>query len=108
MLSPVWCGRTSLACKDLNPIQHLRDELKCRVRPYQPTSVLDLTSALAAECEQIPAARFQDLMERVSKTVEEVIAADYWLWFFGGNVQQLYMVGKFKSPKTGQDRQTDS
>ncbi len=48
---------------DLNPIQHLWDELERQLWawPCHPTSVLDLTSCdgLVSEWEQIPAARFQ-------------------------------------------------
>ncbi len=49
---------------DLNPIEHLCDELKhqLRARPYHPTSVLDLTNVLVAELEQIPAARFPKIL----------------------------------------------
>ncbi len=50
---------------DLNPIQHLWDKLErqLRARPYHSTSVLDLTNALVAEWEQIPAARLQNLVD---------------------------------------------
>jgi transposase len=50
---------------DLNLIEHLWDELKCRlrVRSNRPTSVPDLTNALVAEWKQVPAALFQHLVE---------------------------------------------
>ena len=50
---------------DLNPIEHLWDEMECRLqaRPNHPTSVPDLTHALVAEWKQIPAAMFQHLVE---------------------------------------------
>ena len=39
---------------DLNPIEHLWDELerRLRARPHRPTSVPDLTNALVAEWKQ--------------------------------------------------------
>ena len=41
---------------DLNPIEHLWDELerRLRVRPNRPTSVPDLTNALVAEWKPVP------------------------------------------------------
>ena len=52
---------------DLNPIEHLWDELerRLRARPNRPTSVPDLTNALMAEWKQIPAAMFQHLVDVV-------------------------------------------
>lgn len=67
---PVFCGRTWPAqSPDLNLIKHLLDELECQlwVRPYHPTSVLDLTNALVAELEKICAAKFQILMESLKQ-----------------------------------------
>ena len=48
----------------LNPIEHLWDELECRLlaRPNHPKSMLDLTNALMAEWKQVPAAMFQHLL----------------------------------------------
>ncbi len=40
------------------------------------TSMADLINALVAEWEQIPAARFQNLVESLPITVEAVIATD--------------------------------
>ena len=52
---------------DLNPIEHLWDELKRRLRdrPNRPTPVPDLTNALVAEWKQVPAAMFQHLVENL-------------------------------------------
>ena len=63
---------------DLNPIEHLWDELehRLRARPHHPTSVGDdLTNALAAEWMQVPAAMFQHLVESLPTRLEAVIAA---------------------------------
>ena len=45
---------------DLNPIEHLWDELfsRLRARPNCQTSVPDLTNTLVAEWEHVPAAMF--------------------------------------------------
>ena len=65
---------------DINPIEHLWDELerRLRARPNPPTSVPDLTNALVAEWKQIPAAMFQHLVESLPRRVEAVIAAKGW------------------------------
>ena len=62
---------------DLNPIEHLWDELECqlRARPNRPTSVPDLTNYLVAEWKQVPAAMFLHLVESLPRTEEDVIAA---------------------------------
>ena len=62
---------------DLNPIEHLWDELECRLRarPNRPTSVPDLNNALVAEWKQLPAAMFQHLAESLPRRVGDVIAA---------------------------------
>ena len=61
---------------DLNPIEHLWDELECQLhaRPNPSTSVPDVTNALVAEWLQVPAAMFQDLVESHSRRVEAVLA----------------------------------
>ena len=43
---------------DLNPIEHLWEELECRLRArhHRPTSVPDFTNALLAEWKQVPTA----------------------------------------------------
>ncbi len=63
---------------DLNPIQHLLDELEQHpwARPDRPTSVLDLTNALVAEWEQISAAGSTSYEKPEARRVEAVIAAD--------------------------------
>ena len=62
---------------DVNPIEHLWDELerRLRARPNRPTSVSDLTNALVAEWKQIPTAMFQHLVESLPRRVGAVIAA---------------------------------
>ena len=62
---------------DLNPINHLWDELKfwLRARPNRPISVPDLINALVAEWKKVPAAMFQHLVESLPRRVEAVIAA---------------------------------
>ena len=54
---------------DLNPIEHLWDELehRLRTRPNHTTSVADLTNALVAEWKQVPAAMFQHLLESLPR-----------------------------------------
>ena len=69
MVSPICCVRTLPAeSPDLNPIQHLWDELEQQLS-YHSTSVLDLAYAFVAEWEQIPAARIQNLVESVCRRV---------------------------------------
>uniref|UniRef100_A0A673VX79 Tc1-like transposase DDE domain-containing protein n=1 Tax=Salmo trutta TaxID=8032 RepID=A0A673VX79_SALTR len=62
---------------DLNPIEHLWDELKRRLRARSncPTSVSDLTNALVAEWQQVPAAMFLHLVESLPRRVEAAISA---------------------------------
>ena len=62
---------------DLNPIEHLWDELerRLRTRSNRSTSVPDVTNALVAEWKQIPATMFQHLVESLSRRVETVIAS---------------------------------
>uniref|UniRef100_A0A674AN18 Lecithin retinol acyltransferase-like n=1 Tax=Salmo trutta TaxID=8032 RepID=A0A674AN18_SALTR len=62
---------------DLNPIEHLWDELegRLRARPNRPTSVPDFTNAFVADWKQVPTAMFQQLMESLPRRVEAVIAA---------------------------------
>ena len=63
---------------DLNPIEHLWDELEGRLqaRPNHQTSVPDLTNALVAEWKQVPAAMFQHLVDSLRRRVEAVTAAN--------------------------------
>ena len=62
---------------DLNPIEHLWNELQCRLRarPNRPTSVPDFTDALVAEWTQVSAAMFQHLVQCLPRRVDAVIAA---------------------------------
>ena len=62
---------------DLNPIEHLWDELErqLRARPNHLTSVPDLTNALVAEWKQLHAAMFQHLVKNLPRRVEAVTAA---------------------------------
>jgi hypothetical protein len=61
---------------NLNPIEHLWDELerRLRARPNRPTSVANFTNVLAAEWKQVPAAMFQHLVESLPRKAEAVIA----------------------------------
>ena len=62
---------------DLNPIEHLWDELqqRLRARPSRPTSVSDLTNALLEEWSKIPINTLLNLVESLPRRVEAVIAA---------------------------------
>jgi hypothetical protein len=62
---------------DLKPIDHLWDELerRLRARSNHPTSVPDLTNALVAEWEKVPAVMFKHLVESLPRRVEAIIAA---------------------------------
>uniref|UniRef100_A0A667WHW0 Tc1-like transposase DDE domain-containing protein n=1 Tax=Myripristis murdjan TaxID=586833 RepID=A0A667WHW0_9TELE len=59
---------------DLNPIEHLWDELerRLRARPSRPTSVCDLTNALLEECN-IPTSLLETLASSMPKRIFEVI-----------------------------------
>ena len=62
---------------DLNPMEHLYDELKGRLqsRPSHPTSVPDLTNALLEEWSNIPIDTLLNLVDSFPRIVEAVIAA---------------------------------
>ncbi|KAK3553746.1 hypothetical protein QTP70_007607 [Hemibagrus guttatus] len=62
---------------DLNPIEHLWDELerRLRARPSCPTSAPDLTNVLLEERSNIPINTLLNLVESLPKRVEAVIAA---------------------------------
>lgn len=62
---------------DLNPIEHLWDELERRLKgcPHRPTSVTELTCLLQAEWKKIPLAVVQRLVESMPRRVAAVIAA---------------------------------
>ncbi|MCI4383874.1 hypothetical protein PGIGA_G00031770 [Pangasianodon gigas] len=80
---------------DLNPIEHLWDELerRLRARPSRPTSVCDLTNALLEEWSKLPINTLLNLVDSFPRRVEAVIAAKEYLtlaifpllpfiWFF--------------------------
>ena len=71
-----WFVEIGVEEPNLNPIEHLWDELerRLRARPNRPTSVPDLTNVLMAEWKQVPAAMFQKLAESLPRRVEAVIA----------------------------------
>ena len=75
LLRSVWKKLTQSL--ELNPIEHLWDELERRLqtRPNRPTSVPDLSNALVAEWKQVPAAMFQHLVESNPIRVDAVIVA---------------------------------
>ena len=68
-----WPGQSP----DLNPIEHLWDELerRLRARPSRPTSVCDLTNALLEEWSKILIKTLLNLVESLPRRVEAVIAA---------------------------------
>ena len=60
---------------DINPIEHLWDELewRLRARPPCPTSVCDLTNAPLEEWSKIPINTLLNLVESLPKRVVAVI-----------------------------------
>ncbi|GBO31700.1 Transposable element Tcb1 transposase [Araneus ventricosus] len=62
---------------DLNPIEHLWDELehKIRSRPKRATSLTELTAFLAEEWRAIPAGKYQKLIDSLPHRIAAVIAA---------------------------------
>ncbi|GFU36598.1 QLQ domain-containing protein [Trichonephila clavipes] len=62
---------------DLNPIEHLWDELECRLRsqPNRPSSLQALTSAVMDTWKAIPMVTCQKLVESLPKCVQAVIHA---------------------------------
>ncbi|GFW91249.1 transposable element Tc1 transposase [Trichonephila clavipes] len=62
---------------DLNPIEHLWDELERRLRsqPNQPSSLQALTSAVMDAWKAIPMVTYQKLVESLPKRVQAVIHA---------------------------------
>jgi len=66
---------------DLNPTEHLWDELeqRLRARPSRPTSVSDLKRRkLLEEWSKIPINTLLNLVESLPRRVEAVIAAKDW------------------------------
>ena len=68
---------TGLQSPDLNPIEHLWDELewRLRVRPSCPKSVPDLINALLEEWSNIPIDTLLNLVDSLSRRDEAVIAS---------------------------------
>ncbi|GFW86311.1 transposable element Tcb1 transposase [Trichonephila clavipes] len=62
---------------DLNPIEHLWDELECRLRsqPNRPSSLQALTSAVMDTWKVISMVTYQKLVESLTKSVQAVIRA---------------------------------
>ncbi|GFS80641.1 transposable element Tcb1 transposase [Trichonephila clavipes] len=62
---------------DLNPIEHLWDELECRLRsqPNRPSSLQALTSAVMDAWKAIPMVTYQKLVESLPKRMQAVIHA---------------------------------
>lgn len=62
---------------DLNPIEHLWDELERRLRsqPNRPSSLQALTSAVMDIWKSIPMATYQNLVESLPRRVQAVIDA---------------------------------
>lgn len=68
-LSLLWKNFTGLHRKFSHPKNQLQ------ARPYRPTLVPNFINALAAEWEQIPAARFQHFVESFPRRITAIIAA---------------------------------
>ncbi|GFU67873.1 transposable element Tc1 transposase [Trichonephila clavipes] len=62
---------------NLNPIEHLWDELECRLRsqPNRPSSLQTLTSVVMDAWKAIPMVTYQKLVESLLKRVQAVIHA---------------------------------
>lgn len=62
---------------DLNPIEHVWDNLKRRIRSREPapTSINELKIAVVEEWENIPQEDIQDIMDGLPNRLEEVIRA---------------------------------
>ena len=65
---------------DLNPIEHLWDELewRLRARPSRPTLVPDLSNALLEEWSNILIDTLLNLVDGLPRRGEAVIAAKGW------------------------------
>lgn len=63
---------------DLNPIEHLWDELERRLRsmPTRPKNKRELFAALQEEWRKIPVAVYQKLVESLPRRIRSVIAAN--------------------------------
>jgi hypothetical protein len=65
---------------DLNPIEHLWDELehRLRARPHRPTSVSNLTDTLVAEWKQVPTSMFQHLVDCLPRRLLLQVSTCFW------------------------------
>lgn len=65
---------------DLNPIEHLWDELdrKVRKRPQHPRNALELEIALQEEWAKIPSTFYKKLVESMPNRIEECIYRNGW------------------------------
>ncbi|GFX04678.1 transposable element Tc1 transposase [Trichonephila clavipes] len=83
-LSPTWFDELGVQKRDwpsqspdLNPLEHLWDELERRFgsQPKRPSSLQALTSAVMDAWKAIPMVIYQKLVESLSKRVQAVIHA---------------------------------
>ena len=70
---------------DLNPIEHLWDELDRRVRQRQPQTLQALQQALQYEWQRIPQERIHGLIGSMSRRVRTFLQVNgghnrYWIW----------------------------
>ena len=91
----LWVGEFGRAAQnpDLHTVQHLLDKLErwLWARPHHPTSVADLTNALLAEWEQIPAASLQILVESCPRILQTVREADLCPWVLDKMIAYLHV-----------------
>ncbi len=75
------CNNLTAQSSDFNPTQYLWDELEhwLWARPDHPTSLLDLSIALVAECSQVSASGGK----HETRIAEAVIVANFWNSSFG-------------------------
>jgi hypothetical protein len=87
---------------DLNPTEHLWDELECqlRSRPQRPTSLTAVATALLEEWAAIPPETFRHLVERLLDRAGAVIIAKVGpIWYKSpllGSVSQGKLDYRFK------------
>ncbi|KAK3533163.1 hypothetical protein QTP70_012415 [Hemibagrus guttatus] len=76
---------------DLNPIEHLWDELerRLRARPSRPTSVPDLTNVLLEDRSKIPMNTLLNLVENLHRRAEAVIAAKCLVFVCPGTLKAV-------------------
>lgn len=62
---------------DINPIEHMWDELerRLRARPQRPTTKSELFAVLQEEWNSIPASTYRKLVESLPRRVEDIIQA---------------------------------